>query len=116
MLGGSTSPAVVWLCVPKDFITLDAWYIELQVCVMDACVCVCVKDPFFIRVSYPIPTFMSPRGDRANFRQIFPLSKLLAMGNNTTPSLKNPPTPTSGSARTLTCWLSLYLTKASQLS
>lgn len=41
MLGGSASPAVVWLCVPKDFITLDAWYIELQVCVVDSCACVC---------------------------------------------------------------------------
>lgn len=41
MLGGSTSPVGVWLCVPKDFITLAAWCTELQVYVVDVCMCVC---------------------------------------------------------------------------
>ncbi len=100
MLADSTSPAGFLLCVPKDFITLAAWCTELQVYVVDVCVCVCVcvcvKDPFFIRITYPIPTSMSPRGDRANFRQIFPLSKLLAMGNIPYPLPQNPLTTLPG--------------------
>ncbi len=79
MLADSTSPAGFLLCGFHHFGCLV--YRAPSVCCGCVCVCVCVKDPFFIRITYPIPTSRSPRGDRANFRQIFPLSKLLAMGN-----------------------------------
>lgn len=102
MLGASTSAAGVWLWISA------LWMPAVQKC--RSVLWMRVEAPFFIRIIYPIPTSTSPRGDGANFRQIFPLSKLLAMGN----ILTLPPEASNSNQRTLTSRFSPYLARTSQ--